>query len=66
MQQYNAISHDFSQKFEFRKITPKTTKAKFKKKKRDFPALLVVSDQEILVRIREQTKFFFFHSVIDI
>ena len=62
MQQY-AISHHFSQKFEFRKITPETTKAKFKKKKRDFPTLLVVSDQEILVRIREQTKFFFSFTV---
>ena len=60
MQHNNAISHDFSQQFEFRKITTKTTKAKFKKKKRDFPTLLVVSDQEILVRTQEQTKKIFF------
>ena len=50
----NAISLDFSQKSEFQKITSKITKAKFKQNKRDFPTLLVVSDQESLVRTREQ------------
>ena len=61
----NAISHDFSQKSEFQKITSKTTKVKFKKKKRDFPTLLVVRDQESLVRTREQTKIIFLlHSVV--
>ena len=60
----NAILLDFSQKSEFQKITFKTAKAKFKKNKRDFPTLLVVSDQEILVRIREQTKIFFCYTVL--
>ena len=43
---------------EFRKITSKTTKAKLKKK-RAFLTLLFVSDQEILIRAREQANILF-------
>ena len=62
----NTISHKIFTEFsQIEYFTPKTTKAKFKKEKGNFPTILVVSDQEVLVRTREQTKnFFLLRSVI--